>query len=305
MKKLVVISFLVLSPMLSKAQYFFDYGFKLGAANYLGEMGGEEDTRKDFLWDMKLAKTRPTVGAFARYRLHRYLSIKTEFNYLRITGDDKLSTNRGRTTRNLSFFNNIFELGFEGQFFFYELNNIGRKYRYKNNFRMYAGSGIDIYFHNPKAKIDGSTIALRPLKTEGQAKAYSRVGFAVPVTAGFYYTIKKKDRIGFEISWRTTFSDYLDDVSTVYAADSLLSPEAAAVANRTDELDIDPEVYANPNNYRAGEKRGDPTHNDSYFTTTIYYSKVLRGKSKFYKARYHDVIFGRKKYKKRRQRAKF
>ncbi len=57
-------------------------------------------------------------------------------------------------------------------------------------------------------------------------------------------------------------------------------------------------------NYTPGSKRGDPSHNDSYMTTSIYYSYVLRGKSSFYKSKYGSV-FKRSKYKKRKIRAKF
>ena len=57
-------------------------------------------------------------------------------------------------------------------------------------------------------------------------------------------------------------------------------------------------------NYLTGQKRGDPTHNDSYMFTTVSYSYAIRGKSNFGKARYGSYFKG-KKYKKRTIRAKF
>jgi hypothetical protein len=44
---------------------------------------------------MKMAKTRWNVGGFARYRVHPKVSVKLALDYLRIEGDDKLSTNPG------------------------------------------------------------------------------------------------------------------------------------------------------------------------------------------------------------------
>ena len=44
------------------AQYAWDFGMHLGGANYLGEMGGKDQPRRDFVWDMKLGQTRWAVG---------------------------------------------------------------------------------------------------------------------------------------------------------------------------------------------------------------------------------------------------
>jgi hypothetical protein len=50
-------------------------------------------------------------------------------------------------------------------------------------------------------------------------------------------------------------------------------------------------------------KRGDPTHNDSYLTLTLTYSYVLKGQSNFYRQRY-SWIRGKKRVG-RKSRAKF
>lgn len=146
--------------------------------------------------------------------------------------------------------------------------------------------------HNPKTFYNGQWVELRPLRTEGQAKAYSKFGIAIPAGVGFSFTVNKQYRLGWEFGWRTTFTDYLDDVSTVYADPSdLSSPLAIALANRTDELSFD-QGFAN--NYTAGNKRGDPTHNDSYMFMTVSFSWVIKGVSKkktdFIKARYGNYF---------------
>ena len=57
------------------AQYAWDFGIHLGGANYLGEMGGKDQPRRDFVWDMKMQQTRLSVGGFARRRINRLLSV--------------------------------------------------------------------------------------------------------------------------------------------------------------------------------------------------------------------------------------
>ena len=90
------------------AQRRLDYGFSVGVSNYLGDIGGKEKTRRDFVADMKMAKTRWNVGGFVRQKWKPKVSLKLAFDYLRIEGDDKLSSNPARNARNLNFRNDMF-----------------------------------------------------------------------------------------------------------------------------------------------------------------------------------------------------
>lgn len=302
MRKLILIIATAAFPVLTQAQYLWDFGVQAGASNYLGEMGGKEKTRRNFISDIKLSKTQVTAGAFTRYKFTPLISAKLAANWVRIEGEDNKSTNPGRVGRNLSFQNNIFELELTGQVFFYEVPDLGHTYRYRNDFKMYAFAGVAGFYHSPRTNYQGSWVKLQPLQTEGVK--YNKIGVAIPLGIGLLFTIDKKHRIGWEFNWRTTFSDYLDDVSTVYADPSnLSSAEAIALANRRDELGDNAGV-PDAKNYEPGSKRGDPSHNDSYLSTSVYYSYVLRGRSSFYRSKYGS-IFKQKKYKKRKIRAKF
>jgi hypothetical protein len=305
MKNVFTLLLILALTTVSKAQWLWDYGVSVGVSNYLGDIGGKEKTRRDFVADMKMAKTRWNVGGFARYKVHQKFSVKMALDYLRIEGDDKLSSNPGRNGRNLNFKNDMFDLAVTGQVFFFEDNDLGNTYRYKNGFRAYFFAGLGAYYSNPKT-LDGG-VKLRTLQTEGVA--YSPVGINIPAGIGFYFTIHKKHRIGYEINYRTTFTDYLDDISGVYVDPSTQSPEAAALANRTDELKgLDPEFVKNfgfDNNLGIGQKRGDKTNKDGYMTMSLSYSYVLRGKSSFYRGRYGHFFGKRKRGKIRKIRAKF
>ncbi|MBI3509617.1 MAG: hypothetical protein HY064_03065 [Bacteroidetes bacterium] len=274
-RNLFFVSAVFFLPLISSAQYFWDAGFHAGASNYLGDMGGNQLTRRDFVSDMKLTQTRMSAGTFVRYRINPMLSVQADLNWTRIAGDDKLSSNPGRNGRNLSFRNDIFEMTAQAQYFFYEVNDLGHTYRYRNNFRAYVGLGVGAAYHNPKTLYDGNWVALRPLETEGNH--YTTITAVIPASAGFYVTLNKHYRIGWNLTWRTTFTDYLDDVSTTYKDPSQLkSPLSAELANRTDELNV---TNAFAENFTPGNKRGDPTHNDSYLTTSVDMSYVIRGRS--------------------------
>ena len=321
MKKLLLVSVFIFAASAVFSQYKLEYGGMLGAANYLGEIGGKEKTRRNFILDMKLSQTRSAIGAFVRYKQVKDIYIRGSLGWYRISGADKFSTNPARVGRNLSFRNDILEASVTGQYVFYDIADLGRTYRYRNDFKAYAFTGFAGAYHNPKALYNGSWVALAPLHTEGQGivsgapKPYGRFIFAVPAGAGFFFTFSKKYRIGWEFNWRTTFTDYLDDASTKYADPALLgSDEARDLANRNDELVYadSPIVLPAPQSYyphaengtMTYPKRGDPKHKDSYLTTTANLSYVIKGTSKFGRAKYKS-FFGQKYKRGRTIRAKF
>ena len=275
LKKAAVVA-AVLSCSILSAQYAWDIGFSAGASNYLGDMGGNVLSRRDFVSDMKISQPRMNAGGFVRYKMNPWFAIKTNLTWIRVSGDDKLSSNPGRNGRNLNFRNDMVELGAQIQFTYYQIHNLGRSYRHHDNFKAYVGLGAGMVYHNPKTLYQGVYIPLRPLTTEGDE--YSRIAAVIPVSGGFYFTFDKKYRIGFDLSWRTTFTDYLDDVSTTYADPSEL-PSALAIdlANRTDELNTITPAFAE--NFTPGNKRGDPSHNDSYLTSSVEFSYAIRGRS--------------------------
>ncbi|MBC7863831.1 MAG: outer membrane beta-barrel protein [Bacteroidia bacterium] len=318
MKKILYnISLLMFSaiPASLFSQYAAEVGGSVGVSNYLGDMGGKSNTRRDFVSDMKMAKTRYDVSFFTRYKLRREFYVKGELSYLRLAGDDAISSNPGRHYRNLNFVNNVFTLEATGEWMFYENTDMGASYRFRNAFRAHIFAGVGVLYHNPKTKDDnGDLVKLRPLMTEGQSKPYKKIVFEIPVGIGFHFTVKKRHRIGWDLNWRTTFTDYIDDVKGNYADPATLSPEAAALANRTDVVAANAfqpgfannfGVFTNSSGEKVFNKRGDPTHNDSFLSMSVSYSYVIRGKSSFYKSRYGSFFKKRGRKVIRRIRSKF
>lgn len=295
MKRLLLFITIVLGLNLSYSQrYFFDMGWKIGASNYLGDMGGKEQTRRDFVMDMKLKHTRWDLGMFWRYRANYWLAVRGDLTYTRIEGKDIESTNPGRRGRNLSFKNDMFALEARAEIYppFLSLSDVGVYGRYRTDFQTYLFVGAGGLLHFPKAEINGTKYSLRKLQTEG--KKYSPIAFTMPMGVGFFFTFRRQHRVGFEIQWNWTLTDYLDDVSNVYVDASQMSGDAIAptLANRRGELT---EAFLpDPANYEPGNKRGDPTNYDNFLSIKVYYSFVFRQRRGGFQRRTYSWMYGRK-----------
>lgn len=324
MRKLFLLSVLLSFAAVSSAQYRWEVGVNAGVANYLGDIGGYQKTRRDGPVDMRFERTNWALGAYGRFKVGKALSIHGGVMAARIAGADYLSTNPARAGRNLSFRNLLVEVAVRPELTIFYDNDVGGRGYYNPDFRLYAFAGAALLYHNPQGSFDGKEWHdLAPLRTEGQTKAYSNFVFAIPAGIGLNFTHKKKHRFGWEFGWRTTFTDYLDDVSTNYADPSQMSELGASLANRTSvelinrinnqsgsvddlmkpqdfELNWNGENIHNPD---APTKRGDPTRNDSYLFTQFSYGYVIKGKSQFYKRKYSWIKKKRKAG--RKTRAKF
>jgi hypothetical protein len=325
MKKIILFLAIVNLPKLSFSQFKWDFGGSLGASNYLGDIGGKEKPRRDFVYDMNLTQTRLAAGGFARYKLTPVFSVKGSLNYIRIQGNDALSPNPERFSRNLSFRNNMFELSTVAEYYFYKSSDMSgrpglRGSKKRVDFRTYVFAGVGALYSNPQADYKGSWVNLRDYKTENVS--YGLVTAIVPVGLGLTYTINRHYRFGFEFGFRQTFTDYLDDVSTNYVPEVFesetgkvgkpYSTDRANLANRNVEFTADAPSKIPAANYGWSKefngdklnKRGDDTHNDNYMTASLSFSYVIKGKNKFYKQKYKSLS-QRRKVVKRKTRAKF
>jgi hypothetical protein len=282
----------------SYGQYKVDVGAILGGANYLGEIGGKAKDRRGFILDLQLPKSRTAFGGFVRYKINPSFSARLNVTWGRVSGADNLSENPGRVGRNLSFRNDIIEAALLGEYNFFAQNDIGPGLRHID-FKTYVFAGFGMFKHNPMAQLDGKWIALQPLSTEGQGilpgtNKYKLIEMCIPAGVGLHYTLNRKYRIGFEIGYRTIFTDYIDDISTNYVDPAMLgSEEAMILSNRRGETDS--ELAAAPATYDPGSKRGDPTHDDAYFFTTFTVSYVLKGKTTFFKSKFDYLTKGKTK----------
>ena len=207
-----------------------EVGFLLGASFYMGELNPSTP-----FGDSKFAG-----GILYRYNINKRFALRGNLLFATVSASDA-KTNKNNP-RNLSFTSPITEISAILEINFMELDPIGTSGR-TNRFSPYLFGGIGVFNFNPKAKYEGVMYALQPLGTEGQGlpgmkSKYALTNFAIPFGLGIKINFAKRISIGIEWGMRFTFTDYLDDVSTVYYDNALLaelrSPLAAALADRSE-----------------------------------------------------------------------
>lgn len=281
----------------SAQQYSWDFGLNLGASNYMGDIGGGNSAGRTFLLDMKTEFTRYTGGVFIRKSVFRDFSLKFEGNYVRIAGADSLTEAPARRARNLSFRTDIFEAALSVEYYFYQINDISRTSSTRIDFKSYLYAGFGVAYFNPQAYHYGleKWFDLRPLMTEGIDQAYDEITMMIPYGAGFNFTFNKEFRLGLQISYRQTFTDYLDDISSKYVSDDQLPQETLELSKYFEDRADAAYARENFDHHRGhyggpGAIRGNPDDNDGYLLIQLTASYVLKGGDSFRRARYNSII---------------
>ena len=256
--------------------------YGLGAANYLGDLGGADRIGTNLLRDLEMKATRPAFIGGLRYKNSPYFAVKGTLVIGWIYGSDNLTKQFDRNYRNLTFRSPIIELSgqFEGYFtkekpsHLYRIRN-ARGIR-KSNIQAYGFVGVGLFFFNPQGlQKDGSWVSLQPLGTEGQLiepgkKKYSRFSVSFPMGLGMKYKLSRRFSVGMEVGMRKTLTDYLDDVSTnYYDKSAILAKQGAAAAYLSDPSASGSSGGNHPEKTAMGEQRGDPTDKDSYMFLTF------------------------------------
>jgi hypothetical protein len=166
----------------------------------------------------------------------------------------------------LSFNDALKELSLIGQFNF--MNYIPDAGPHKYTPYIYTGIGLTAY--SPRATFNGKSFSLRNLRTEGEP-VYSKNTIVIPYGVGLKYNFNTKWTVAGDLGYRYTFTDYLDDVSKVYADPAKLPSNMARIlADRSGEV-------GKPAN-AIGSQRGDFKAHDTYFFFgfTISYTFVTQ-----------------------------
>lgn len=250
----LVLSFLICFQGMSAYAQNWEYGLMVGASNYHG----------DLAYNIVPSETHFAQGIHMRYNFTPYWSYKPSVVHAKISGSD--ANFDDYKYRNLSFESDIWEVNNVLEFNFLPF---GSRILSKD-FSSYATLGLTVFRHNPKAVFNDKTFALRDLRTEGQSskEQYGLLQLAIPFGGGVKYNVTKNLVIGFEVAWRKTFTDYLDDVSTVYPdlqeQRDRYGNLSANMSDRSWEVDGVGEPLS-----VAGDERGDPAMKDFYFITAF------------------------------------
>jgi len=235
-----------------------------GLSNYSGDLQG-----KGYTFD----ESYFAFGAGVQYDITRNFSATSNISFMKVGAADQFN-NPDLVFRNLSFQSNIIEWNLLGEYTFLDMT--------RSQFSPFIFGGIAVFHFNPYA-IDsvGQKVYLRPLSTEGEGlpqypeqKPYNQTQFAIPFGGGIKFRVSENVVLAYEVGFRKTFTDYLDDVSSYYVDKTILQnakgPLAVEMAYREGEL-----KGGNPNYPASGTMRGSSKYKDMYYYTGIRVSIAL------------------------------
>jgi len=211
----------------------------LGSSTYFGDLANP----KNYI------SADPSINAGLQYYISKRIAVRAELNWFTVSGDDKDADEKGRVKRNLSFSSSNLEISAVA---IVNLYSNGNRFYRRPSFNVYAFGGIAALYMNPKTKFNGEWVALQPLQTEGVS--YSLIQPVVPYGLGVRLRVTPTMNLSFEGGWRKMFTDYLDDVSTVYPA------VIPFLSDRGKEIGF---------TAKPGGIRGNPSNEDAYMLFNV------------------------------------
>ena len=224
-----------------------------GTINYQGDMNPNSFTFKH---------SNFATGLIIRKPLNRWLALRAGANIGKIEAADRYNRDYLKP-RNLSFYTNIKE-AYAGL----ELTMLDMSTKH---FTPYMYGGLAVFHFNPWTyDNNGVKTYLQPLSTEGQGlsqfpkqRLYKLTDISLAFGGGARFAISDCINICIDFSQRKTFTDYLDDLSSMYVDKNILlqakGPKAVELAYRGDEI---PGGQPYPGH---GEQRGTPSEMDWYY----------------------------------------
>lgn len=258
----IVLCGLVLTSQSAFAQMRgWELGGWLGASNYFGDLNTN--------W--RLNRAHLAGGIAARYDFNDRLALRFGANVCGISAYDSDSKNIYEKRRNLSFRSLIEEGTAQFEFNFLPYVHGHRDFFYTP----YLFLGPTVYHFNPQGQYNGKWYDLRDLGTEGQFKGeeYNTTQVAIIYGIGFKFDLSYRWSINFELSGRKLFTDYIDDVSGVYADVREIKAQRGVIAAALADPSVEPKIGL------PGRQRGNGKVNDAYVTAgvgLVYYFGQIR-----------------------------
>lgn len=265
-RKILTAALLSLLSLACHAQIWLgktEIGFTVGGMNYIGDLNNQH------VFDMPCL----AAGGLVRYNFDERWSLRVDIDYGHIKGGNPDYLTR----RNLSFHSYIFEGSLRAEFNFFPFSMRDDHFFWTP----YLFCGLGFFAYNPKAYYtdpltgESAWYELQPLCTEGQGTRlnpdntpYLLKQLSFPFGLGVKYHPNKSLTLSAEYGFRKTWTDYIDDVSTVYVDNHELSTVmgdvAAGLADRSGEVEPG---FQNV----AGMKRGDDSLDDwfAYFNINM------------------------------------
>lgn len=225
-----------------------EIGLFIGGSLFHGDVGYKNA-------EYSLLNTKPAIGLSFKRNLNYHFGLLLSFNKSTLYADDEMSSDVFNINRNIHFKSKINELGLLLEFNFQPY--LSRDPDYNSTTFIFAG--ISKFYFNPQSEYDDRWYNLQALATEGQGSdlyptrdIYKLHGWAMPVGIGYKINIYDSMTLSFNLGWRITRIDYIDDVSMTYVEESILNPTATELADQSN------------NNVPSRFQRGNPYNNDKY-----------------------------------------
>ena len=248
-----------------------------GVSGFLGDLGGLDDIGTHLSpIDMEIDLTKQAISLAYRYKFFKNFAFHTSFNYLTVAGDDKLTKEPFRQNRNLNFKSDVFEVATRAELCLMSAK-IGHRYgikktmsrRHKSrSWEFIAFVGIGAFYFEPKGlNASGEYVNLRPLHTEGQGlpggpAQYKNIAISIPMGFDLRIIFHKFWSVGIEYNFRKTFTDYIDDVSTIYYDNQELKKNYGVLSSQM----ANPTINTIPDATSTDYQRGNSKNMDSYMS---------------------------------------
>lgn len=255
------------------AQYA-DLGIGLGMTTYWGDINSPVFAINYF------GNSGLGIQAHGRYMKGTRLGLRCSLTYGHFSGADSRSDLEWQRKRNLEFKSYLIELAVMAELYLLPFNTTQGSFF----FSPYLTAGVSSFWFDPVATYQGREVRLQPLGTEGQGmpgrpNKYARSSFALPFGIGAKFVLSETINLGLEVVVRRSFTDYIDDLSTVYINYDELSRSngtlAANLSNRMNEF----LNQSDPEDLPTGSIRGGATVDDYYVTTMVTFNFVFKDSS--------------------------
>ena len=247
---LLILSFLA---VISHANAQFDdpktleVGPHVGVSYYMGDLNPM----------IPFAQSRLQYGGIVRFNYNNRWTFRADYAYATVKASDEII--KWRPERGLNFTSKIHDLSFVAEFNFLEYYTGNPK----KNVSPYIFGGFSVFHYTAYTEVADTLIDLSDYLTEPaptDPKWYdnafgkkSPIGISIPFGMGVKMSLSRHMAATIEWRMQKAFTDYLDDVATVY-------PEQHAIYHADDGNDYD--LTDPTGNFLEGQQRGNSAFND-------------------------------------------
>ena len=226
-----------------------EVGPHVGVSYYMGDLNPM----------LPFAQSQLQYGGLVRFNYNNRWTFRFDYSRATVTASDEVI--KWRPERGLNFTSKINDFSLTAEFNFLEYYTGNPK----KNVSPYIFGGISVFQYTAFANVGDLLVDLSDYATEGpedpDAKWYDKmfgktspIGVSIPFGMGVKFSLSRHMAATVEWRMQKTFTDYLDDVATVYPEQhAVYTYEDGSTYDLTDPTD---------NNYKPGQQRGNSAFND-------------------------------------------